>query len=143
MPTEEDSVFRFNADADLARDAHVQRAPVLLRRLDRRLDRARELRHACTDRARGVAISAGAGPEHADDRRARRSARPGSLVGIGAHRRRDGVRSHDRRARVGIIVWLLVALGLVLPAVAGAHASLLRTTPSASVVTNGPPAQVT
>ncbi len=47
------------------------------------------------------------------------------------------------RARIGVTVWLLVALGLVLPAVAGAHASLLRTTPSASVVTNGPPAQVT
>ena len=47
------------------------------------------------------------------------------------------------RVRAGPTVWLLVALGLVLPAVAGAHASLLRTTPSASVVTNGPPAQVT
>ena len=47
------------------------------------------------------------------------------------------------RVRVGVTVWLLVALGLALPAVAGAHASLLRTTPSASVVTNGPPAQVT
>jgi copper transport protein len=47
-----------------------------------------------------------------------------------------------RGARVGLIVWVLVALGLVLPAVAGAHAALLRTSPSASVVTNGPPPQV-
>jgi copper transport protein len=47
------------------------------------------------------------------------------------------------RVRAGVIVWVLVAIGLVLPAVAGAHASLLHTTPSASVVTNGPPAQVT
>jgi copper transport protein len=48
-----------------------------------------------------------------------------------------------RRVRAGLIVWVLVAIGLVLPAVAGAHASLLHTTPSASVVTNGPPSQVT
>jgi copper transport protein len=47
-----------------------------------------------------------------------------------------------RRARVGLLVWALVALGLVLPAVAGAHAALLRTSPSASVVTNGSPSQV-
>jgi copper transport protein len=44
--------------------------------------------------------------------------------------------------RAGVVVWVVVAIGLVLPAVAGAHASLLRTSPSASVVTNGPPAQV-
>jgi copper transport protein len=47
-----------------------------------------------------------------------------------------------RRVRVGLIVWVLVAVGLVLPAVAGAHAALLRTSPSASVVTNGSPPQV-
>jgi copper transport protein len=47
------------------------------------------------------------------------------------------------RVRVGIVVWWLVVLGLVLPAVAGAHASLLHTTPDASVTTNGPPSQVT
>ncbi|HEY1479852.1 MAG TPA: copper resistance protein CopC [Gaiellales bacterium] len=47
------------------------------------------------------------------------------------------------RVRVGVLVWLLVALGLVLPAVAGAHAALLHTTPDASVTTNGSPAQVT
>jgi copper transport protein len=46
------------------------------------------------------------------------------------------------RVRAGLIVWALVALGLVLPAVAGAHAALLHTTPSASVVTNGSPAEV-
>jgi copper transport protein len=46
------------------------------------------------------------------------------------------------RVRVGLIVWLLAALGLVLPAVADAHAALLRTSPSASVVTNGSPTQV-
>jgi copper transport protein len=44
--------------------------------------------------------------------------------------------------RVGLIVWVLGALGLVLPAVAGAHAALLRTSPSASVITNGSPPQV-
>jgi copper transport protein len=49
----------------------------------------------------------------------------------------------SRRARAGLIVWALVALGLVLPAVAGAHAALLRTTPSASVVTSGSPEAVT
>ena len=48
-----------------------------------------------------------------------------------------------RRVRAGLIVWALVALGLVLPAVAGAHAALLKTTPSASVVTNGSPSEVT
>jgi copper transport protein len=48
-----------------------------------------------------------------------------------------------RRVRVGLIVWVLAAIGLVLPAVAGAHAALLRTTPEASVVTNGSPPQVT
>ncbi len=47
-----------------------------------------------------------------------------------------------RRVRVGVIVWVLAAIGLVLPAVAGAHAALLRTSPSASVVTNGSPARV-
>lgn len=48
----------------------------------------------------------------------------------------------SRRVRVGLIVWLLGAVCLVLPAVAGAHAALLKTTPSASVVTNGSPPQV-
>ncbi len=48
----------------------------------------------------------------------------------------------SRRVRVGLTVWVLGALGLVLPAVAGAHAALLHTSPSASVVTNGPPAEV-
>ncbi len=38
----------------LDRNAHVQRAPVLLRWLGRRLDRARELGHARSDRARRV-----------------------------------------------------------------------------------------
>jgi copper transport protein len=47
------------------------------------------------------------------------------------------------RVRVGLAVWVLVALGLVLPAVAGAHAALLHTTPDASVTTNGPPPEVT
>jgi copper transport protein len=48
----------------------------------------------------------------------------------------------SRRLRVGLIVWVLGAFGLVLPAVAGAHAALLHTSPSASVVTNGPPPEV-
>jgi copper transport protein len=43
------------------------------------------------------------------------------------------------RVRVGLAVWVLVALGLVLPAVAGAHAALLHTTPDATATTNGPP----
>jgi copper transport protein len=47
------------------------------------------------------------------------------------------------RVRVGLAVWVLVALGLVLPAVAGAHAALLHTTPDASVTTNGSPPEVT
>jgi copper transport protein len=47
------------------------------------------------------------------------------------------------RVRVGVLVWWLVVIGLVLPAVAGAHAALLHTTPDASVTTNGPPSQVT
>jgi copper transport protein len=48
----------------------------------------------------------------------------------------------SRSVRVGLIVSVLAAIGLVLPAVAGAHAALLRTTPSASVVTNGSPPEV-
>jgi copper transport protein len=47
------------------------------------------------------------------------------------------------RVRVGMLVWLCVAVGLVLPAVADAHAALLHTTPSASVVTAGSPGRVT
>src|SRR5207253_5341741 len=66
----------------------------------------------------------------------------------------DRARGRDRRARrrqeiadmsfgraVRAVV-LLAALALALPASAWAHAALLRTSPSASVIVNSPPARV-
>jgi copper transport protein len=47
------------------------------------------------------------------------------------------------RGRAIVAVGVAVTAALVLPAVASAHASLLRTTPSASVVVNTPPKELT
>ena len=124
-PTEVDSVFRFNADATTRRDAHVQRAPdysdgsIVEWPGPRARIRLRRLVRASITRRRR---------RHDDARRSSRScsARPGCSSGIGASpagRARSHDRSRARRPRRAGCSW---PLGLVLPAVAGAHAALLH-----------------
>src|SRR5581483_11002332 len=117
----------------------LRRAPDVLRRLGRRLERAGGVRQPGGDGRGGVLLRR----RDVDPRHRRRRAR------------RGGARPRSRRARRGaalarvswrarIAVYSAAAGGaLALPAAALAHAALLRTTPSASVVTRAAPKQVT
>ncbi|TMK69494.1 MAG: copper resistance protein CopC, partial [Actinobacteria bacterium] len=133
---------RLKRQHDRRQDVQLQRAADLLERRGRRLDRARELGHSRADdrggelpRRRRLELDA----RDRRDRRRRRRARP--------RRRRAPEQGRNEDARLNIgraarCVVLVAVVALVVPAAAWAHAALLRTSPTASVIANGPPARV-
>ena len=99
VPAEEDAVFQFLGRAPTRRqDLHLRGRADLLRRLGRRLVRARELRHAGADGRGGRARSAAAA---ARARRSRSSRSSSAAIGVvlgGDRARREGAAGSSREA---------------------------------------------